>query len=64
MVPGSFHNRKEPMERDQTAKMICLGLAIMAGLYALLVMLPYIELFLALCGAWHLWQEHQKGRKR
>ena len=49
------------MKNDQIAKLICYGVGCAFALYIIWTFLPYIVLFLALCGAWHLFQECKKN---
>ena len=50
--------------QDQIAKFICIAVGCVTSFYVLMWMLPYIELFLALCGAWYLWQEYERNNRR
>lgn len=49
--------------KDQTAKMICFAVGAIIAIYILLSLLPYLVMFLALCGAWHLYQEYERNRR-
>ncbi len=49
---------------EQIAKIIGIGIGCVIAFYVLMWMLPYIELFLALCGGWYLWQEHERNNRR
>jgi len=51
------------MEKDQTAKNICFAVAALVAIYVFFALLPYLVIFLALCGAWHLYQEHEKSKR-
>jgi len=51
------------MEKDQIAKLVCIAIGCVAGFYIFMWMLPYIELFLALCGGWYLFEQHQKNNR-
>ena len=50
--------------QDQIAKFICIAIGCVVGFYVLMWMLPYIEFFLALCGAWYLYQEYERNNRR
>jgi hypothetical protein len=52
------------MEKDQIAKLICIAVGCVIAFYVLMWLLPYIELFLALCGAWYLFQEYERNNRR
>ena len=45
---------------NNTAKSIGFAVASIAAIYLFMQLLPYLVMFLALCGAWHLLQEHNK----
>jgi hypothetical protein len=45
---------------DDTVKIICYGIGAIIALYIVLECLPYLLAFLALCGAWYLFQEYNK----
>jgi hypothetical protein len=47
---------------EDTVKIICYGLVVIAALYVIMAILPYLVVFLALCGAWYLFQEYNKQR--
>jgi hypothetical protein len=47
---------------EDTIKTICCGLVVMAALYIILTVLPYVVVFLAVCGVWYLFQEYNKPR--
>jgi hypothetical protein len=51
------------MEKDQIVKFICIAVGCVIAWYVLMWMLPYIELFLALCGGWYLFSEYQKNNR-
>ncbi len=51
------------MDKDQTVKIICYGLAGLIVIYVIFEALPYIFLFLVIYGGWRLYQECQ-GSKR
>lgn len=48
---------------DNTIKLIAYALAALIAMYVLTTILPYIVMFLALCGAYHLWQEYHKPKR-
>jgi hypothetical protein len=48
------------MENDNIAKIIGWGIVCLIAYY----LFPYIELFLALCGGWYLWQEYERSNQR
>ncbi len=37
---------------EDTVKIICCGLVVIVALYVIMAALPYLVVFLALCGAW------------
>jgi hypothetical protein len=45
-------------------KLISYLIAGVVGYYIAIAILPYVVLFLAAYGGWHLYQEYQKNRKR
>jgi uncharacterized membrane protein YccC len=45
-------------------KFIGYALGIIIAVYLIYLLLPYIVIFLAACGAWHLFEEYQKNNKR
>jgi hypothetical protein len=47
---------------EDIVTLICYGLVIIAVLYVIMAVLPYLLVFLALCGAWYLFQEYNKER--
>lgn len=47
-----------------TRKILCYGIGCMAAVYLIMLVLPYLEVGLALIGAWHLVEEYNKNRKR
>ncbi len=51
------------MEKDQIAKAICFAVGAIIAIYVFMTLLPYLVMFLALCGAWYLWQEHERGKR-
>jgi len=51
------------MEKDQTVKNICFGVAALVAIYVFFELLPYLVIFLALCGAWHLYQENERSNR-
>jgi hypothetical protein len=50
--------------QDHIAKFIGIAVGGVIALYVLMWFLPYIELFLALCGAWYLYQEYERNNRR
>jgi len=52
------------MEKDQIAKIICFVVGCVIACYVILWLLPYIEMFLALCGAYYLLQEYTRNNRR
>ena len=48
----------------QIAKFISIAVGGVIALYVLMWLLPYVELFLALCGAWYLYQEYERNNRR
>jgi hypothetical protein len=48
---------------DNTNKLICQAVACVITVYVLWLFLPYIVLFLAVCGAWYLYQEHNRNNR-
>ena len=51
-------------KHDPIIKLISFALGCVIVFYIFMWMLPYIELFLALCGAWYLWQEYERNNRR
>ena len=51
-------------QQDQVAKLICIAVGCIIAFYVFMWLLPYIEMFLAICGACYLWQEYQKNNRR
>jgi hypothetical protein len=49
---------------QQIAKIIGIGVGCVIAYYVLMWVLPYIVTFLALCGAWYLWQEYERNNRR
>ena len=50
--------------KDQTAKIICFVVGAVIAIYIFLTLLPYLVIFLALCGAWYLFQEYEGKNNR
>ncbi len=48
----------------QIFKIVGYAIGAIVFYYLLVALLPYIELFLAFCGAWYIWQEYQKDNRR
>jgi len=51
------------MKQQQIAKLLCQAVGCVLALYILWMIFPYIVMFLALCGAWHLYQEYQRNNR-
>lgn len=51
------------MRKSDTVELICWAVGCVIGLLILMHILPYIILFLALCGAYYLWQEFDKPKR-
>jgi uncharacterized protein involved in cysteine biosynthesis len=49
--------------KDQTAKIICFGVGCVIAIWVFLQLLPYLVVFLAICGAWYLFQEHERSKR-
>ena len=49
--------------QDQTAKLICFAVGALFAIYVFLRLLPYLVLFLALCGVWYLFQEYERNNR-
>ncbi len=47
----------------QIAKFIGIAVGCVIALYVLMWLLPYVELFLALCGAWYLYREYERNNR-
>jgi hypothetical protein len=47
-----------------SGKLICYALGGILAVYVLILLLPYIIIGLAVCGAWHLIVEYNKNKKR
>ena len=52
------------MDKLNIAEILCWAIGGIVVLYVLMTALPYIVLFLALCGAWHLWGQYNGSKKR
>ena len=50
--------------KDQAAKIICFVVGAVVAIYIFLTLLPYLVIFLALCGAWYLFQEYEGKNNR
>ena len=65
-MPGSFSQEVQWIDKPKTkspnSSAIAIGCVI--AFYILMWLLPYIELFLALCGAWYLYQEYERNNRR
>ncbi len=48
----------------EIGKIICYVIAAIFFLYAFSVVVPYLVAFLAMCGAWYLYQEYEKKKRR
>jgi len=51
-------------KNDPIIKLISFALGCLMVFYIFMWMLPYIEIFLALCGGWFLWQECERNNRR
>ncbi len=49
---------------QEIAKIIGIGVGCVVAYYVLMWVLPYLVIFLALCGAWYLWQEYERNNRR
>ncbi len=52
------------MRRNDTVEIICWAVGCLIGLLILMKLLPYIILFLALCGAYYLYEEYCRNNRR
>jgi uncharacterized membrane protein YccC len=50
--------------QGQIAKFIGIAIGCVIAFYVLVWLLPYIELFLTLCGAWYWYQEYERNNRR
>ena len=66
MVPGSFQQEVQWIETTKTKspKSSATAVGCVIAYYILMWLLPYIVLFLALCGAWYLFQEYERNNRR
>ena len=51
------------MNEQQIFKIFGIAIGCIAGYYVFMTLLPYIELFLAICGAWFLLQEYESNNR-
>ena len=51
------------MNEQQIFKIVGIGIGCVAGYYVFMALLPYIEMFLAICGAWYLYQEYDSNNR-
>jgi len=49
--------------RNQTIKLICSAAGTLIAIYLFMTILPYLVMFLALCGAWSLYQQYQGSNR-
>ena len=49
---------------QQIIKIICFCVGCVIAFYVLMWVVPYLVIFLALCGAWYLWQEYQRDKRQ
>jgi hypothetical protein len=49
--------------KDQIAKALAFAVGAIIAIYVFLNLLPYLVMFLALCGAWYLWQEYERSKR-
>ena len=52
------------MDKFKTPEIICFAIGGIVVLYILMTALPYIIVFLAICGAWSLWEKYDGSGKR
>lgn len=54
------------MDKDQIAKLLCYFVGFLVAVYILASLFPYLVLFLAAVGVWHLFQQYDQdqGKKR
>ena len=52
------------MNNDTTAKIICWTIHAIVAIYRFIPLLPFLLMFLALCGAWRLWQQYFNHKHR
>jgi len=50
--------------QDPIAKFISIGIGCVIAYFVFMWLLPYITVFLALCGAWYLIQEYERNNRR
>ena len=50
--------------QDQIAKIVCFTVGAIIAIYVFLALLPYLVIFLAICGAWYLFQEYERHNRR
>ena len=65
MVLGPSHlERSVHLNNDTTAEVICWAIHATVAIYNFNPLLPYPLMFLALRGAWHLWQQYLNHKHR
>ncbi len=47
-----------------TGKVIAYAIGAIFLIYIIMLIFPYLVAFLALCGAWYLYQEYEKSNRR
>jgi hypothetical protein len=52
------------MDNDSTAKLIGYAIGGIVALYVFMAILPYLVMFLALVGAYYLWQEYNRNNRK
>jgi hypothetical protein len=50
--------------QDQNAKFVSIAVGCVIAYYVFMWLLPYITMFLALCGAWYLYKEYERNNRR
>jgi hypothetical protein len=50
--------------KDQLTKIMSFAIGAIVAIYVVLKVLPYLVMFLALCGAWYLYQEYERNNRR
>jgi hypothetical protein len=44
------------------ARLVCYAVGFLIAIYVFMLIFPYLVMFLALCGAWYLWQGYGGGK--
>jgi hypothetical protein len=52
------------MDKNYTAKAVCFVVGCLIAVYVLISLLPYLIMFLAAVGAWHLFEEYQRNQRK